>query len=291
MRFLVRTAYAAIAFGWLQCQVASAATEIINLTDNRVTFNTNCDAGDIEPHGLRWIACNARDIPIGQSLVPNLGTLTVFMRPRPEFDNDGWIPEAVIVINRQIDTTVFLIKRQDFELTDRSGRIYAREPSNYSLDPNRAPFRGEIESFTIGNKTLRSIAFSVQRKYGFWYNPTQHTLISPQQNPAVITLTSGQSIEMFCFTCGRYFRVDLYPGPSFTIKDGQDARIIPTTSGELTMSLAPPPPAQPVEAAPPPPEPENRCVVAERGYCDLDVLGFVRPGTVCHCGQFNGTVQ
>jgi hypothetical protein len=78
--------------------------------------------------------------------------------------------------------------------------------------------------------------------------------------------------------------------PSWTgsvTTSGGDLRGTVGPSGtEYRIQIGVPPPAAP--PLPPPPVPQ---CVTQQGYCWLGVLGYIAPGTDCHCGQYNGKVS
>jgi hypothetical protein len=60
-------------------------------------------------------------------------------------------------------------------------------------------------------------------------------------------------------------------------------------AAEAAAPTPTPPPPLPPAPPPPPPSFEAICVTPQTA-CPLDEIGYIPPGTTCHCGRYNGTV-
>ena len=272
------------------------AAQVDNLTDQKLRFNFNC--GDriygyqeVDPRTQVTVTCDPNDIPIGESLIPEIHNIEVLMSKHPDFDNSDFIRLAVIILDIKLIYKLFVVKRNVFKVVDQAGNVYGQEPIQYSMIPFDPLFKGDLEELFIKNMSNSPLSLSLWRKYGTWYSDQSSVYISPIPNPAVVIIPPGKAVKLLCNTCGRYFTASLGSGSSFTVKDGYGYAVRPDAShpGFLKIDVYPPPPPPPL-APPPPPPPVARCVT-DHGYCDLDVLGHVTLGTVCHCLQFSGTVQ
>ncbi|HTQ13457.1 MAG TPA: hypothetical protein VMH86_06235 [Rhizomicrobium sp.] len=140
----------------------------------------------------------------------------------------------------------------------------------------------------VRNFTSTSISLTVVKTSGSWIVNAGRDLSSSWSLDLNIPPDGTYSVT--CLNCSDSFLIFGLKLAPRSLRAGSEVAIKPSEyiSQLLTMTELPASPP------PPPPRPTPVCVVAHVGHCTVDSddsVGFVAPGTACHCGTYNGVVQ